>query len=191
LTAVKLATLLALFNVVPVTELVVNEPLLIVPVTPVSAMESALSETLPVELIKPPVPICTAFVAVALIAPDAPLTVPLIMTLLFGLVEDVNVIVLLPVLCTVPLIKILLVPTLPAMEISPAAVTEPPASTSTPAVVSAPGTCAIFEPLIVNVPLLFMDPVLPTTTPPTPLPNASANNPKLEPAPLVVNAPSI
>ena len=61
-------------------------------------------------------------------------------------------------------------------------------STSIP-VLAADVIPVMLEPLIVKVPLLLTEPVLVMRTPPTPAFKLSANKPKLEAAPLVVNAP--
>ncbi len=100
------------------------------------------------------------------------------------------IVLLVPVVATVPFKRILPAPTLPFIAILPAAWTVPPLSTSTAVLEAVPATPVRSEPDSVRLPLELIEPVFCTTKPPTPVLPLSAVNVKLEPAPVEVNAPA-
>jgi hypothetical protein len=192
--ALKLVTVLALPKLVPVPETVVsNAPLRLLVLISLIAPVVAVRETLPAVLILPPSRV-TLPLAAALTLPDTAVTLPFTQILL--LVSGVAVVVMLivlvvPVVCVVPFSRISPLPTLPVREILPAACRELPFSTSI-AVLAAPPLAIVsvmVEPEIVRLALEVTEPALVTRTPPAPTLVSSAYNPKLEPEPLVLNAP--
>ena len=176
--ALKLVTALALPRLVPVAELVLsNAPLMLLVLISLIAPVVAVKETLPPVLMLPPFSV-TLPLAVALISPNTALTFPLIRTLLLvPAVVAMVMVLLVPVVVTVPFTRISPLPTLPAREILPVACNAPLLSTSI-AVLEMPLIPATFEPLTVRSPVTLTKPVPVTTTPPMPLLVSSAYKPK-------------